>query len=165
MQRSLGAGGVHQLVIAFEVAAADIRVERAVHALLKAQGRHFAAGPALEWFSIEPTEAEALVSSFAKGELSLEEVHPQATRCANLARDRSSIRGKKAMRMTPKRAAALQAVRNAVANDGSPSDFKGGEWGAAATALAVEEDISKEAALVLMREWFMGSSDIVGRSK
>lgn len=155
MQSALGAGGVHQLVIAFEVLVADIRVERAVHAVLKSEGRHISAGNAVEWFSIEPAEAQDLVSSFATGTRDLEAALMQAKNGSLAPRNRTSIRGKKELKMTPTRAAALEAVRNAAATGASPSDFAGGRWGAAATALAVEEGISKEASMVLMREWFM----------
>lgn len=155
MQGALGAGGVHRLVVVFEARVEDLRVERAVHAVLKAEGRHIAAGSAVEWFSIEPSEAEALVNAFATGERDLEEALAQTRARPNAPRNRASIRGKKEVRMTPTRAAALQSVREAAASGASPSDVAGGRWGAAATALAVEEGISKDAALILMREWFM----------
>lgn len=154
MQGALGAGGVHRLTVAFAVAVTDRRVERAVHAVLKAEGRHMSTGNAVEWFSIEPAEAEALVTAFALGQRDVEATLAVAQRQKTEAPNRDSIRGTKEIKMTPTRAAALQTVRLSAASGGSPSDFAGGRWGAAATALAVEEGLSKEAALVLMREWF-----------
>lgn len=159
MQSALGAGGVHRLVIAFEVPVADLRVERAVHAALKADGRHISAGSAVEWFSIEPGAAEVLVSDFASGARDVEGALAEARGRSGTPRNRTSIRGKKELKMTPTRAVALQAVRNAANSGGSPSDFPGGKWGAAATALAVEESISREAAMVVMREWFMNCTE------
>jgi hypothetical protein len=155
MQSALGAGGVHRLLVAFEVPVADIRVERAVHAVLKSEGRHISAGNAVEWFSIEPDEAEALVTAFATSARDVDAALEDARRRSAAPRNRSSIRGKKEIKMTPTRAAALDVVRHAAASGGSASDFAGGRWGAAATALAVEEGISKEAALIVMRDWFL----------
>lgn len=155
MQRGLGAGGVHRLVVAFVVPVPDLRIERAVHAALKADGRHLSTGSASEWFSIEPDEAEVMVRGFVSGERDLSAALAAHPSVLSSARNRSSIKVPKELKMTPTRAAALQAVREAASRGGSRSEFAGGRWGAAATALAVEEGISKAAALVLMEEWFV----------
>ena len=131
----------------------DNRVERAVHAHLKSQGRHIAAGSAVEWFAIEPAEAKDIVTSFASGAMDMELALSAAAQKASAVRNRSSIRHKE-ITMSRARAEALREVRAAADQGQSCSTIADGRWGAAAVALAVELGISKDAAFVLMREWF-----------
>lgn len=157
MQRQLGAGGVHKLVIAFEAPVKDQRVERAVHRHLRLEGRHLAAGSAVEWFAISPQEAREIVLAYAEGrldvDLTLAKTAAETPSTASASPNRTSIRGRKEIKMTPARAAALAEVRALAARGGPATEISGGRWGAAATALAVEQGISKDGALILMREW------------
>jgi len=141
-------------VIAFAVPVEDQRVERAVHAYFKAEGRHLAAGSAVEWFAVAPEIAREVVVAFATGGLDVDRTLVEVLRKPSGPRNRSSIRGIKEIKMTPARAAALVEVREFAGRGDDAKGLPGGKWGAAATALAVEQGISKDAALILMREWF-----------
>lgn len=156
MQSQLGAGGVHKLGIRFAVATDDVSIERVIHAYLKSKGLNLKAGNAVEWFKLSAEDAENIVRDFVEGRLEFNvDAARRKERQPSLKSARTGTGKTKSIKVTPKRQAALEELI-ALSEEGKPPvGISGGKWGAAATALAANEGIEKEDALVLLREMFL----------